>query len=425
MKKRASFALQLMSPSMDSTMLASAAVGTIAVGIEIYIRTSSRFHTLPPSTSQWRAFVWVLCAALVGWRLLLEIAFRIGGHMWEKVAHNFGEDVSGNKPAARFHNIVRRAMIKGPDKLDSSEDVEHALLHLLKEEASGTSSVIWLLALVIMSAYITGIPLENGTAALRHGAAILITARVSVLLTSIIDILHEACASQHMFPRDSVSVRQICHLVKAGICVMGLLFVLSNSGYDVSSTLTGIGLSGLMVGLASQNLLQDFSSFMKLIIHRPFALGDFISVGDSSPGVVERIDFLQTWIRIGAGEVQQFPNKVVASATIANYTLAQQQLLQIPFEISALTKSDQLRVVEDLAKAAVEATGNEFNICWITAITEWGFQFELRAIVKSSDYKVGREARTKIWLNVMKSLEEVGICLANAEKLKRMNLRIE
>lgn len=56
--------------------------------------------------------------------------------------------------------------------------------------------------------------------------------------------------------------------------------MLDNLGYNVSALLAGLGIGGIAVALALQNVLGDLFASLSITLDKPFVTGDFIIVGD-------------------------------------------------------------------------------------------------------------------------------------------------
>ena len=86
-----------------------------------------------------------------------------------------------------------------------------------------------------------------------------------------------------------------------------LLMTLDNFGVDITALVAGLGIGGLAVGLALQNVLQDILAYISILVDKPFVYGDFMVVGDFS-GTVEHIGIKSTRVRSLSGEQIIFGN---------------------------------------------------------------------------------------------------------------------
>ncbi|MCA9600964.1 MAG: mechanosensitive ion channel, partial [Myxococcales bacterium] len=79
------------------------------------------------------------------------------------------------------------------------------------------------------------------------------------------------------------------------------VFMLSNLGVEVSALLAGLGVGGVAVALAAQNVLGDLFASISIYLDRPFDIGDFVVV-DALRGTVERVGLRSSRIRSITGE---------------------------------------------------------------------------------------------------------------------------
>ncbi len=86
---------------------------------------------------------------------------------------------------------------------------------------------------------------------------------------------------------DSSVAKTIKLIVKISIWIFGIILVLSNLGVNISSLIAGLGIGGIAVALALQNILKDIFSSFSILIDKPFEVGDFIIVGKDM-GTVEK-----------------------------------------------------------------------------------------------------------------------------------------
>jgi hypothetical protein len=80
----------------------------------------------------------------------------------------------------------------------------------------------------------------------------------------------------------------------------------------------GLGIGGIAVALAAQNILGDLFASLSIVLDKPFLIGDFIIV-DEKPGTVEYIGLKTTRIRSLGGEQLVFSNAEMVKLPIRNY----------------------------------------------------------------------------------------------------------
>lgn len=100
--------------------------------------------------------------------------------------------------------------------------------------------------------------------------------------------------------------------------VVAVLFALHNLGYQITTVIAGLGIGGVAVALATQNILADLFASLSIVIDKPFVVGDFIIVGEMM-GTVERIGLKTTRVRSLSGEQLIFANADLLQSRIRNY----------------------------------------------------------------------------------------------------------
>jgi small-conductance mechanosensitive channel len=90
-------------------------------------------------------------------------------------------------------------------------------------------------------------------------------------------------------------------------------------GYHIAPLLTGLGIGGLAIALAIQNILGDLFAAISIVMDKPFVIGDSISV-ENYRGKVEHIGLKTTRVRSESGEQIIFSNGELLKSKIRNYS---------------------------------------------------------------------------------------------------------
>lgn len=96
-------------------------------------------------------------------------------------------------------------------------------------------------------------------------------------------------------------------LIKVGLWSVIGIFLLGNWGFDITALVAGLGIGGIAVALAVQNILGDIFASLSIVVDKPFTIGDYINV-DEYKGHVEHIGLKTTRIRSLSGELLVFSN---------------------------------------------------------------------------------------------------------------------
>lgn len=208
------------------------------------------------------------------------------------------------------------------------------------------------------------------------------------------------------------AVRFIRNLVRAALWVVALLLVLSNLGVDITSLVAGLGIGGVAVAFALQNILGDlFSSF---VIHfdKPFKIGDFIVAGEHS-GTVEKVGIKTTRIRALQGEEIVISNQELTSARIQNFKKMEKRRVSHGLGVTYDTPAEKMERIPDIIRDIVDPIdGVDFDRAHFNGFGDSSLDFEVVYHILSSDYGEYMDIRQKINLAILRAFEKEGISFA-------------
>ena len=190
----------------------------------------------------------------------------------------------------------------------------------------------------------------------------------------------------------------------------GLLFLFDNLGYDITAIIAGLGVGGIAIALAAQNILGDLFNYFVIFFDRPFEVGDFIIV-DSKMGVVEYIGLKTTRLKSLTGEQLVFANSDLTNSRIHNYKRMQRRRIVFKLGVIYQTPAEQLKEIPQLIRAAVEKEGElvTFDRAHFAAYGDFSLNFEVVYFVESSDYNTYMDVQQRINFTIFETFERKGI----------------
>jgi small-conductance mechanosensitive channel len=208
----------------------------------------------------------------------------------------------------------------------------------------------------------------------------------------------------------AVSVAQgLSFVVRLAIWSVALLLALDNLGYDVTALVAGLGIGGIAVALALQNVLGDLFASLSIILDKPFVLGDFIIVGDSL-GVVEKIGLKTTRVRSLSGEQLIFANSDLLSSRIRNFKRMQERRIAFGFGVLYQTTPEQLEAIPGMVKGIIEGQENaRFDRAHFKGFGESAYDFEVVYFLNTPDYVAYMDCQQAINLGICRGLAERGV----------------
>ncbi len=104
------------------------------------------------------------------------------------------------------------------------------------------------------------------------------------------------------------------------------MIILAYFKIEITPIIATFGLGGLAVGLALQDTLSNFFAGLHIITDKPISVGDFIELENGAiMGTVEDISWRSTRIKTAANTIVIVPNAKLASSTIVNDSLPEQE----------------------------------------------------------------------------------------------------
>lgn len=188
-----------------------------------------------------------------------------------------------------------------------------------------------------------------------------------------------------------------------------VLLALDNIGVDVTGLIAGLGIGGIAVGLALQNVLQDTFASLSIILDKPFENGDFLIVGDVM-GTVEKIGIKSTRLRSLSGEEIVMGNDDLLSSRIRNYKRMAERRALFEFGILYSTPPDTVERIPEIVREIIEsADQTRFDRAHFKGFGDSSLKFEVVYYVLVPDYNVYMDLQQEINLRLMRALEELDV----------------
>jgi small-conductance mechanosensitive channel len=214
----------------------------------------------------------------------------------------------------------------------------------------------------------------------------------------------------------ATTVSVLLFLGKLALWALLLLLALDNLGVNVTALVTGLGIGGVAVALALQNILGDIFASLSIVLDKPFVIGDSIGVGDAS-GTVLSIGWKTTRLRSATGEQLIFGNGDLLKGRIKNFRRMESRIVTLAFSLAYGTPADQLKEVPDLVRSIVEKLPQvRLERAHLKGFGPAGFDFEISYAVLTPDYTIYMDRQQAIALALAQALEKRGIEIARPDR---------
>jgi small-conductance mechanosensitive channel len=160
------------------------------------------------------------------------------------------------------------------------------------------------------------------------------------------------------------------------------LVALENLGVNITALLAGLGVGGVAVALALQNVLGDLFASLSIALDKPFVVGDTLTI-DTFTGAVERIGIKSTRLRSDTGEQIILSNADILKSRVRNFGRAPEQRALATIRVDYATPGEKLKGIPKLLESIVREQANaRFERCHLKTLGDSCLQFELSYFVQ-------------------------------------------
>lgn len=210
-------------------------------------------------------------------------------------------------------------------------------------------------------------------------------------------------------PNAATASSMIALIVRIVLWVMGVIFVLSNVGIEVTSLIAGLGIGGIAIAFALQGVLGDLFASFSIYFDRPFRVGDFIVIG-TDMGTVQKIGIKSTRIQTLQGEELVVSNTELTTARVQNFKKMDQRRIVTQFGVTYETPQERLQEIPGVVSRIFEALdGVHLDRVHFASFGDSALIFELVYFVESSDYAVFMDIQQAFNFDLMTRFAELDI----------------
>ena len=194
--------------------------------------------------------------------------------------------------------------------------------------------------------------------------------------------------------------------------VLAFLMLLTNLGVEIAPLIAGLGIGGVAIALAVQNVLGDLFASLSIALDKPFRIGDFLVVGEEK-GTVEQIGIKSTRLRSLSGEQIVMSNGDLLKSRVRNYGLLYERRAAFTVNIVHETPIEAVRGVPGIIEAAIRAQPKtRFDRSHFAGIGEYALAFEAVYFVLSAEYNDYMDIQQAINLRLMEEFARRRIAFA-------------
>lgn len=247
--------------------------------------------------------------------------------------------------------------------------------------------------------------------AIRQVAAIAVLLQLAVWGTALIKYWLRRWGAR---TEAGVSTLNAIGLAAKGLlwALIGVLALRNVLDYDISALLTGLGIGGIAIALAVQNVLGDLFAALSIVLDRPFEVGDTIAV-DTFTGSVEHIGLKSTRVRALTGEQVIFSNADLLKSRVRNLKRQHDRRAILTIGITHHTPPDLVATIPAILRECVQSQPmTRFDRSHFTRFAESWLEFETVYFVGNPDYATFMDTQQAVNIAVLRAFREQGIDFA-------------
>ena len=195
-------------------------------------------------------------------------------------------------------------------------------------------------------------------------------------------------------------------LIRVVVWGLATVFLMDNLGFRINSVIAGLGIGGIAVALAAQNILGDLFAYITIMFDRPFELGDFIISGEYM-GVVDRVGIKTTRIQSLGGEQIVVSNKDLTDSRVRNYKRMERRRVVFRLGVTYQTPHENLRDIPGIIADVIREIGDTvFDRSHFFSYGDFSLVFEVVYYVLGNDYTLYMNIQQQINLRIHEEFEK-------------------
>lgn len=303
--------------------------------------------------------------------------------------------------------FLRWPLIKGIEKITSrtQNSYDDHLITVIK----GLS--VWFYAIVGFYFSLQFLNLNPVLQDLSHKFILIAMAYYgSILIINFIELVIEDKIhhnSQSEIKQDETFLRLLAAFSKWIILAIALLFALSNFGINITSLVAGLGIGGIAVALALQNILTDVFSSFTIYFDKPFRIGDFVVLNNGDMGTVKSIGIKSTRIMTLHGHELVVSNRELTQVRINNYKQMKRRRVVHTIGVTYDTANKKLekipKIIEDILGPVEKAT---YDRCHFKNFGPSSLDFEIVYYMDVADYYAYMDVQQEVNLKIKQAFEK-------------------
>ena len=297
----------------------------------------------------------------------------------------------------------------------AGEGIVHSVRPLLAQVLDRTNHWLLLAGALLIGLHLLQLP-PRWEARVSQLWFVTVALQLALWGTKLIELLLQRYMFKHAgaeqvgtAPQDTVSATLIGWALQTALWTMVGLAVLSNLGFNITAFIASLGIGGIAVALAAQNILGDLFASVSIALDKPFEVGDAIASGTVT-GTVEHVGLKTTRLRSPSGEQIVVSNTELIKDSLKNYKRMQTRRIEFKFGITYDATPEQAAAVPGIVRRVVEAQPQvKFDRAHFTSFGESSLDYVVVYIMQTADYGVYMDTQQAVNIALMREFAAIGV----------------
>lgn len=272
------------------------------------------------------------------------------------------------------------------------------------------NSLLFLLALAVAASFLVLPPrLQAGLPGI---ITLLVGLQVAFWLSRLVATVLRQIGQRETQPQNAVIFGVLSWLAQLAVWTILLLVILSNAGVNVTAFVASLGVGGIAIALAAQNVLGDLFASVSIGLDKPFVVGEYIAFGGAE-GTVQQVGIKSTRITALSGEEIAIANTQLLNQRIHNYSRMHERRVVFGFRVASNTSRDKVQRIVEGARRIIDGDARvRFDRGHMTGFGEWSLDFEFVYYMLDPGFVLYRDTQQDFNFAIMALLEELQVPLA-------------
>ncbi len=308
--------------------------------------------------------------------------------------------------AAIALKIFERVVVRKLRRL--AERTEIAVDDIIIEAVESIGAPFYILLPLYIAAQTLTVPVWLGDA-VSYALLIVIVYYAVNIAGRFIDFGFRQIQERREEETSSSLLRVLGKAVKGVLWGLAVILILQNLGINVSSLLAGVGIGGIAIAFALQNVLGDLFASFSIYFDKPFEVGDYIAIGQDN-GTVEYVGIKSTRVRTLQGQQLVVSNRELTDARVHNYGRMERRRIVFTFGVTYDTPVKTLKRIPEIVREIISGDDmTELERVYFTKLGDYSLDFEVVYYVNSKEYEEYLKAQQRFNISLMERFEQEGI----------------